>query len=47
VPTVALFGPTDARVWAPVGPHVRVLEAPSGVLATLRPETVLVHCLPS
>lgn len=45
VPTVALFGPTDARVWAPVGPHVRVLEAPSGVLHALRPETVLERCL--
>ena len=43
VPTVALFGPTDAGVWAPVGPHVRVLEAPAGVLGALRPETVLIH----
>lgn len=25
-PTVALFGPTDARVWAPPGSHVRVLR---------------------
>ncbi|MBP8300392.1 MAG: glycosyltransferase family 9 protein [Planctomycetes bacterium] len=44
VPTVVLFGPTDARVWAPVGPHVRVLEAPLGVLQALRPETVLERC---
>ncbi len=29
VPTVALFGPTDWRVWAPVGPRVRVV-APEG-----------------
>ena len=26
VPTVALFGPTDPRVWAPPGPHVHVIE---------------------
>lgn len=28
VPTVALFGPSDARVWAPVGPAVTVLAPP-------------------
>lgn len=27
VPTVAVFGPTDPRVWAPVGDHVQVLDA--------------------
>ncbi len=27
VPTVAIFGPTDPAVWAPVGPHVRVVGA--------------------
>jgi ADP-heptose:LPS heptosyltransferase len=34
VPTVALFGPTDPRVWAPVGPHVRVFAA-DGAMAEL------------
>lgn len=27
VPTVALFGPTDPRVWAPLGPRVTVLRS--------------------
>jgi ADP-heptose:LPS heptosyltransferase len=26
---LALFGPTDPRVWAPLGPGVRTLRAPS------------------
>jgi ADP-heptose:LPS heptosyltransferase len=29
VPTLSLFGPTDWRVWAPVGPLVRVVAPPS------------------
>jgi heptosyltransferase-3 len=29
VPTLALFGPTDWRVWAPEGPLVRVIAPPS------------------
>jgi hypothetical protein len=35
-PTVALFGPTDPRVWAPLGPHVTVLRG----LGSLTPEAV-------
>jgi ADP-heptose:LPS heptosyltransferase len=29
-PTVAVFGPTDPRVWAPVGPRVETLGGPAG-----------------
>ncbi len=40
VPTLALFGPTDPRVWAPRGARVRVIAAPTlehiDVPATLR-----------
>jgi ADP-heptose:LPS heptosyltransferase len=31
-PTVALFGPTDARVWAPRGRHVHVIRSESGAM---------------
>lgn len=39
VPTVALFGPTDPRVWAPPGPHVVVCTGAAG-LATIEPSRV-------
>ena len=35
VPTLALFGPSDPALWAPLGPRVRVLRAPEGDLAWL------------
>lgn len=43
VPTLALFGPTDPRRWAPRGPRVRVLRqpgtaTPSPARPDLRPE---------
>lgn len=41
VPTVALFGPTDAAVWAPAGPCVRVLSPPRpGPMEWLEPALV-------
>ena len=39
-PTVALFGATDAGVWAPRGPFVRVVASPGGMLEALSVETV-------
>jgi ADP-heptose:LPS heptosyltransferase len=35
MPTLALFGPTDPAVWAPLGPHVRVLRSRSTAIAEL------------
>lgn len=31
-PVLALFGPTDPAVWAPRGPHVRVVRWAGGAL---------------
>lgn len=39
-PTVALFGPTDPRVWAPLGRGVRIMRAPGGELEKLRVDEV-------
>ena len=40
-PTLALFGPTDPALWAPVGPCVRTLRSADGSLATLGVDAVL------
>lgn len=32
-PTVALFGPTDPAIWAPIGPRVRVLRGEGGSMS--------------
>ena len=40
-PTVALFGPTSPVHWAPVGPRVRVLAAPSGALSAITVDEVV------
>jgi len=39
-PVVALFGPTDARVWAPRGEHVRLVQSPDGTVDAIDVETV-------
>lgn len=39
-PVVALFGPTDSRLWAPVGPRVTVVGSPDGEMESLGLETV-------
>ncbi len=43
VPTVALFGPTDPAVWAPLGDHVRIVatDEPGEPMAGLPVERVL------
>jgi heptosyltransferase-3 len=35
-PTVALFGPTNATVWAPLGEHVTVIRSPDGCMRSIR-----------
>ena len=45
VPTVALFGPTSPRRWAPLGPSVTVLCPPRpGLMGWLDPRVVLNVC---
>jgi len=39
-PTVALFGPTDPRVWAPRGEHVQVIAAADGAMESITVEEV-------
>jgi glycosyl transferase family 9 (putative heptosyltransferase) len=44
-PTVALFGPTDPGVWAPVGPRVTIVRGPSR-MDGIAVETVLAAVAP-
>ena len=46
-PTVALFGPTDARVWAPDGTRVRALQSPTPDMDGLGVDAVLEAALRS
>jgi ADP-heptose:LPS heptosyltransferase len=39
--TIALFGPSDATIWAPRGPRARVVRAPGGDLGALGAAQVL------
>jgi ADP-heptose:LPS heptosyltransferase len=39
-PTLALFGPTDPAVWAPLGPHVRTLRSTTGAMDGLSVDAV-------
>ena len=39
-PTVALFGPTDPALWAPLGECVRVLQAAHGHMEEITPQEV-------
>jgi ADP-heptose:LPS heptosyltransferase len=39
-PTVALFGPTDPRPWAPRGPHVRIIRSDDGAVGCIDVERV-------
>ena len=39
-PTVALFGPTNPNVWAPIGNHVRVVQSPDGVMGSIEVKLV-------
>ena len=40
-PTVALFGPTDPSVWAPLGPRVQVLKSPTASMSDISVEAVV------
>jgi len=34
-PTVALFGPTNPKIWAPLGEHVSVLQSSDGLMSSI------------
>jgi len=40
-PTLSLFGPTDPRLWRPLGPRAHVLRAPCGQLEDLATTAVI------
>jgi heptosyltransferase-3 len=44
VPVVALFGPTDPRVWAPRGTNVRVVASRDGAMESITVDEVVATC---
>lgn len=44
IPTVALFGPSDATVWAPLGKHVRVVRTPDALMKSIPVKGVEAAC---
>lgn len=40
-PTLALFGPSDPRVWAPRGPNVRIVRSKTGAMEGIETQKVL------
>jgi heptosyltransferase III len=43
-PTVALFGPTNPNLWAPLGEHVTVVRSPDGLMESIRVEEAAEVC---
>jgi heptosyltransferase III len=43
-PTVAVFGPSDPRVWAPRGPRVEIVAASNSTIESVGPGRVLDAC---
>jgi heptosyltransferase III len=35
ISTIALFGPTNPNIWAPLGEHVSVLQSPDGLMSSI------------
>ena len=41
LPTIALFGPTDPRIWAPRGETIHILQASDGHMASFTPANAM------
>jgi heptosyltransferase III len=40
-PTIALFGPTNPKIWAPLGEHVSALQSSDGLMSSISPTQVV------